>query len=147
MMISLINTHFGEGYANAYFSDGELKKGYQYLSSNHALIIFSFPDNDPKTIKLNVVVVEKHQQNKGEGSKLLNEFYEKYAVQFDILIPLWNYKGSESLRFWIEKKGGELLQSFNEYWRDESLEKGYVCVVCGAPPCSCRMDLYVLKRK
>lgn len=145
-IISLINTNFGEGYADTYFSNGTLKKGYLFLRNDKALLIFSFPEEYPNAIKLNVVVVEKSQQNKGEGSKLLNQFHEKYSSDFDMIIPLWNYKGSEGLKKWILKKEGKLLQSFNDYWLQESLEKGYVCLQCGAPPCLCRMDLYVIHR-
>ena len=153
-MISLINTHFGEGYADAYFSNEILKEGYQYLSNenNSAVLIFSPLEYNPKlfgysenAMVLNVIVVDQSQQNRGAASELLNEFFEMYALQFDIIIPLWNYKGSENLKRWIVKKGGELVETFNEYWREESLEKNYVCLQCGTPPCWCGMDLYVIK--
>ncbi|MFM7022665.1 MAG: hypothetical protein ACKOXB_06765 [Flavobacteriales bacterium] len=151
-IIDLVDGHFGRGYSSAYFEDGRLKEGYKLMSSDNAFILYSehnsaFQLPYKKVLFLNVVVVDKANQGKGEGSKLLSNFYERFSAEYTIVVPLWKYKGSEGLRHWILKKNGTLFHSFNEYWRDDSLEKGYHCLECGPPPCRCSMDLYVLDQQ
>ena len=152
--LSLINSRFGDGYASAYFENDELKEGFHLLSSDSAVLIYSQVALHPKfyahsnnAIVLNIAAVHENLQNTGKASALLNGFYEQFSGHCDILIPLWYYKGSTNLQHWILKKKGVLLASFNEYWKQESIEEAYVCLCCGAPPCLCRMDLYLLPRQ
>ncbi len=154
-LISLIDINFGKGYSSAYFEKGELKSEYVFLSNEDqsAYLIFSEAKNSPypnidttNSYVLNLAVVDKNVQGEGKGSALLNVFFERYSSH-DIYIPLWIYADSDKLMRFFIKNGAELLQSFNEYWKDDSLAKGYECLQCGAPPCLCRMDLYVIKAR
>jgi GNAT superfamily N-acetyltransferase len=154
-LISLIDINFGKGYSSAYFEKGELKSGYVFLSNEEqsAYLIFSeAKDQSYLNIEttnayvLNLAVVDKSAQGQGKGSELLKFFLQRYSSH-DIYIPLWIYDHSDKLMHWFIKHGAELLQSFNEYWKQDSLEKGYECLQCGAPPCLCRMDLYVIKAR
>jgi len=152
--LSIINSRFGDGYASIYFENDELKEGFHLLSSDSAVLIYSAVELHPKfyahsknALVLNVAAVQKNLQNTGKASALLNGFHEQFSGHYDILIPLWYYEGSMNLQHWIQKKEGRLLASFNEYWKKESIEMAYECLHCGAPPCLCRMDLYLLPRK
>ncbi|MCX6181810.1 MAG: hypothetical protein NT150_07775 [Bacteroidetes bacterium] len=152
-LISLIDSNFGKGYSSAYFEKEELKSGYIIMSNDDqsAFAIFSEAKNNPypnidttNSYVLNLAVVDKTMQGQGKASELLKLFFEQYST-YDIYIPLWIYDDSDKLMNFFIRQGAQLLQSFNEYWKEDSSANGYECLQCGAPPCLCRMDLYVIK--
>lgn len=43
----------------------------------------------------------------------------------------------------VRKAGFQPVHEFADYWKDDSLAKGYKCPTCGDPPCRCSAVLFV----
>lgn len=61
------------------------------------------------------------------------------------LSVVWEHKKGSPLATIYETLGFELIQRIPNYWKEDSLEKGYSCYYCGAPPCQCSALIYAKK--
>lgn len=55
----------------------------------------------------------------------------------------WKGKGAVAhIDGLVRKAGFQAVHEFADYWKEDSLEKGYRCPVCGDPPCRCSAVLF-----
>lgn len=56
----------------------------------------------------------------------------------------WKGKGTVAhIDGLVRKAGFQAVHEFSDYWKEDSLNKGYRCPVCGDPPCRCSAVLFV----
>jgi ribosomal protein S18 acetylase RimI-like enzyme len=56
----------------------------------------------------------------------------------------WKGKGTVAhIDGLVRKAGFQAVHEFADYWKEDSLKKGYKCPVCGDPPCHCSAVLFV----
>jgi ribosomal protein S18 acetylase RimI-like enzyme len=92
------------------------------------------------------IAVDPKYSGQGIGKKLIVELisHSEDAPQA-FLSVVWEHKKGGPLATIYESLDFELIQRIPSYWQADSLEKGYSCYYCGAPPCQCSALIYALK--
>ena len=94
------------------------------------------------------VAIHPDFQRKGKAEQLLKHSITSFKNTTDLfLCNAWVMKGKTPLRSALINNGFSLKKVINNYWKEDSLNKKYNCKVCGAPPCKCSAEVYLLKTK
>lgn len=92
---------------------------------------------------INLVAVKKESQNKSIGKKLIQQaITELKKVSPVITSVVWKTDNPKHLGIILEKHGLKPILTVKDYWRTDSINKGYSCAVCGKPPCTCTAVIY-----
>lgn len=89
-----------------------------------------------------LTAVSKKAQGQGIGSCLVQEglaiLSKKVAV---VVCDAWksNHPNAGNV---LVKNGYKALRECPSFWKKDSLEQGYICSTCGAPPCLCTAVIY-----
>ncbi|MBD79021.1 MAG: hypothetical protein CL840_08890 [Crocinitomicaceae bacterium] len=90
-------------------------------------------------------VVDEHR-SKGIARCLfdLGEAWLKEKVDV-IVSAAWTKNDETPFSPLLESKGFVHLKTVRNYWKEDSLKRGFICPVCGDPPCLCDAKIYSLK--
>ncbi len=83
-------------------------------------------------------------QKQGIGKLLLDKAIANCASFTTIHYYAWKERIPEYFINTLNKKGFKLLETQPEYWKYDSIKRGYSCIKCGFP-CLCTLDIYELK--
>jgi len=89
--------------------------------------------------------VKKKYQHRGVGTELNRKVLDKLEKEkINLAYTLgWIKEGEAAISGIMEKFGFEKIKELEEYWKEDSLDKGYSCSLCGEPPCTCSADIFV----
>lgn len=91
------------------------------------------------------VAVDENYSGRGIGSALISYRMEAMRKKTNhLLVISWVRKQQSIIGHLFEKKGFTLRKQIDNYWKNDSIEKGYNCIVCGEPPCRCSAKVYIL---
>lgn len=94
---------------------------------------------------LDQVIVEPEFQNRGVGSQQA-EFLSwqlKEAGAKRLLATAWHHDGHTPLAGVLRRQGFTSILQVDNFWRQDSLLRGYRCQACGTPPCGCSAEIFV----
>jgi hypothetical protein len=87
-------------------------------------------------------VVKVDFQKKKIGTQLIKTgnswLNKKVKLAFSIV---WENE-NQSISHILNKQGFEKQTILNDYWKEDSLKRKFICPVCGEPPCLCKAVLY-----
>lgn len=98
---------------------------------------------------IKTIAVQEEYQGQGVGSRLLTKSEEllKSSGISLVMSVVWRIR-TENGDF-IENAGGLMRQNNfrsigiqEEFWKQDSIEKGFSCPSCGNPPCLCAANIY-----
>lgn len=92
---------------------------------------------------LKLIGVRKKFQAKGIGKSMLNHFLSIHRCNY-FFTTVWISKNENRLISLLREKLFMCDAEMNHYWHNESIQKQYNCIDCGAPPCMCAMQLFSL---
>lgn len=99
------------------------------------------------TLILQTLALYPEYRNLGYGTNMLESIckWAKSSKYQQLLYYAW----VESYHSYFEKKiakvGFTLLKTIKEYWLVQSINQNFECLVCGAPPCHCTINIYLKK--
>lgn len=81
----------------------------------------------------------------GLGIKLFEEGQKWLKDQHIDAVVTVSWINPKTLKFrrFIESNGFKPIQKLKGYWHQDSLDRNYNCLACGAPPCHCSGMLYI----
>jgi len=89
------------------------------------------------------IAVDQSASGKGIGTHLAQVSIEELNKHTDCIIsPCWQQGEHTPFANLLEKLDFNLVKTFEDFWKEDSLQKKYPCKICGAPPCLCKMLLY-----
>lgn len=101
-----------------------------------------FLDNQTIGI-LKTIAVDNNFSNQGIGTALTKYRMEILNKKCNIILAIsWEHEQDVFNSKLLEKFGLSLKRKIENYWREDSLQKGYNCEICGAPPCRCTALTY-----
>lgn len=84
-------------------------------------------------------------EHQGIAHQLVKQSIESVQSKCDIILSIcWNKSGVAPFGKILEAFNFEVIKVFNEYWKQDSIDKKYLCAICGTPPCLCDATLYAL---
>lgn len=81
-------------------------------------------------------------QGRGIGSCLVKEGLALLSQKVPVVVCDAWHSSHPSAGHVLLQNGYKALRKFPHYWREESLQQGYTCSHCGAPPCQCTAVIY-----
>lgn len=98
-----------------------------------------------KYVYLKSIVVKRDFHGIGLGSQLLNKFIEiSLSIKQGVFSTVWINKNNTSAFEQMLKKACFVKHSEHlNYWMERSLVEKFECKVCGNPPCTCTMRVYI----
>lgn len=133
--------------------DGDILEGFAigYITTNEHIIkqlsnysiSYSLLSHQIGVVK--TIVVEQQYRNRGIGHKLCDSLIKSLTLKgAQTFISLaWKQGDEINAHFMLQRNGFNQHAELKEYWKTDSLEKQYSCVMCGKPPCLCSAFLYV----
>lgn len=91
------------------------------------------------------VAMRQDYQRRGVGYSLVRSVlahFDSCGVPIVVMLG-WSASDGVHIAGIARAMGFAEKATIPEYWRDDSLSKGYRCPVCGDPPCHCSAILYV----
>lgn len=89
-----------------------------------------------------VTAVAPMAQGQGVGSTLVREGLRLLAEQVPVVVcDAWHAEHTPIVRV-LTRHGYRLLRTVPHFWAHQSLDEGYQCTSCGAPPCRCTAGIY-----
>lgn len=150
---NISNQCFGNNYLNISTINSAIESNSLLVIKENGEVIgfclFSISNRDKADSyqsQIETLAVSKNYQNKGYGSILLNNTIKIIRSQS---IKNIFYKGwlEGPNHFFIDKiksLGFQKIKTIRNYWKKQSIEEGFICDLCGAPPCKCTLNLYQL---
>ena len=96
-----------------------------------------------------MTAVSPEFQGMGVAKKLFelgNNWLKEHGAEV-ILSAVWIKDGTSTFGDLLEKQGFERLVFVKEYWKKDSINRNFVCPICGDPPCVCDAMVYMKKLK
>jgi len=121
------------------------------LASLHPKVVKATSDGFPRDHSIGVVAsvaVRQDCQRRGIGTALVRkiiQYFDDQNITQAILLG-WMAPDGVPIAGIARAMGFAEKAVIPEYWRDDSLSRGYLCPVCGHPPCRCSAALYVRHR-
>ncbi|MCU4162487.1 GNAT family N-acetyltransferase [Carboxylicivirga caseinilyticus] len=145
---TICDDEFGNGYFNSFS---------EYLFVNHSILrvatqqntiagfYFSYADqeNDSKTGIIKTLAIHKHFRQKGLGTNIFGDAciqLKQLKVQ-TIKTIIWKHNDDQAIKNILDQLDFKLEYEIADYWKEESILKGYDCPVCGNP-CKCSASIY-----
>lgn len=92
------------------------------------------------TIRLDAIIVSENYRGKGYATQMIEELLIEFS-NCHFVSYVWNQSPENKLPELYKRMGFEKVDSIQDYWYQDSLKKGYSCLVCGNP-CRCSADVY-----
>lgn len=90
-----------------------------------------------------MTAVSKIHQGKGVASQLYQKADKWFSGKTNaIASALWTKEGNSSFSPILIKNGFEPLKTIQNYWKEDSENREFVCPSCGHPPCLCSAVIY-----
>ena len=86
------------------------------------------------------IAVTSAYQSKGVGKLLLNQVNQ---LNTTLVCVVWDKGEKTPLRYLLSKNNFVQELKIEKYWSNESVEKNYLCDICGQPPCKCNAEIYI----
>ena len=92
---------------------------------------------------LKTFAVHENYSKKGVGGALVQNIAQLLTTKSDKLIAVaWKQNQTRKNITILEKSGLIKQIEIKEYWKKDSIKKGYCCAICGNPPCMCNALIY-----
>lgn len=95
---------------------------------------------------LKTIAIDDRYQGYGIGTKLTEnsiQSFRKANAQM-VCSVAWKSKKGINIGGILSNLQFKCITELPEYWKEDSIEKGYECPVCGQPPCVCSAVIYNL---
>ncbi len=94
---------------------------------------------------LKMIAVNHKYSNQGIGTSLTKHRIEILKKSTNSIFAVsWEHKQDIQNTKILQKFGLTLKRKIENYWKEDSLDKGYSCEQCVAPPCKCCALIYVM---
>ncbi len=102
------------------------------------------PEDQPLAV-LQTIVVSGARRQCGIGDALVRETVGAFTG-FTLVSPAWEHRdGRIPVKGVLERNGFVRRHRFQDYWKQDSIDRGYDCPDCGRP-CRCSMVLFCRRR-
>lgn len=92
-----------------------------------------------------IALIKKYRQQK-LSSILLHSSIEFIKPKCDTIVSVcWIKKETNNMKFLLLNNGFKNIKTLQNYWLQDSIDKGYYCETCGTPPCQCNAEVFELK--
>ena len=92
-----------------------------------------------------IALIKKHRQE-GLSSILFSSSINYFKNTCDSIISIcWVKDMVNPMKFLLQNNQFINLKTLNQYWLNDSIEKGYQCEICGTP-CKCKAEVFELKK-
>lgn len=93
---------------------------------------------------IKTVAVDKEWQGRGVAETLLDEVFVKMKEHgIKVMTSIgWVKEGHTNIGHLLEKKGMKSAGIIENYWKEDSINTGFICPVCGEPPCKCSAEIF-----
>lgn len=96
--------------------------------------------SDKKVLALFTIAVK--YENQKIGQKIINFCLNNFSKNINkIYAPVWTSKNGTNAKKLLLKFGINKIQSFPNYWYNDSLNVENFCPICNNP-CTCALDIY-----
>jgi ribosomal protein S18 acetylase RimI-like enzyme len=93
---------------------------------------------------LKTIAVDIKYSTLGIGTALTEHRIKLLKEKSNLILAFsWEQKQNDTNTKILEKFGLTLKRTIPNYWMEDSLQKGYNCKICGAPPCKCNALIYI----
>lgn len=95
-----------------------------------------------------MTVVDTNHRRKGIGKQLIQQSEKRCIEKVNrICTTIWHSGEEQTMVHLLERFNYKKRLTKQNYWSKNSLEEGYDCRVCGAPPCTCSASIFVKELK
>ncbi|SDB92488.1 Predicted N-acetyltransferase YhbS [Raineyella antarctica] len=93
---------------------------------------------------LDTLAVRPDLTGRGLGTALLEEARGRFRSDKVRVwaTPAWRSRLGTTVESLLTRAGMEPFAEVPDFWREASLAEGFICPVCGAPPCECSAVMY-----
>lgn len=117
-----------------------------YILKEQAWFLTHFKDYKEITIIEQLAIVSDYRGKK-LSNQLLNEALSYIDKKCDVVISFcWLKQEFTPMVKLLERNNFMPIKTLTNYWKEDSLQKGYDCAICGKPPCKCSAEIYELKK-
>mgnify|MGYP001792784943 CR=1 FL=1 len=96
----------------------------------------------PRLAHRSMTAVAPSAQGQGIGSALVREGLRLLAGQVPVVVcDAWQASHTPIVRV-LTRHGYRLIRTVSDFWAVQSLDEGFDCATCGAPPCRCQAGIY-----
>lgn len=89
------------------------------------------------------LVVNPNHQQKGIGSRFLEVIKNNLPSEVNHLASACWMKGENTGMVKLLKKVNfKLVDTVEDYWKKDSINRNFICPICGNPPCVCPAEIY-----
>ncbi len=107
---------------------------------------FSHYFNHSTIAVIQQLVITPSQQGNGYANQLLKQVLTDINEIDYYLCVCWDKLAPNPMKKLLINNQFESLKFISNYWFNESMHKKYHCATCGAPPCRCNAEVYLLKK-
>ncbi len=116
-----------------------------FLKQNEIEPLFNLNEN---IAYRKMTVVDKNHRRKGIGKQLIQQSEKRCIEKVNkIYTTIWHSGEEQTMVHLLERSNYKKRLTKLNYWSKNSLEEGYDCRVCGAPPCTCSASIFVKELK
>ena len=93
---------------------------------------------------LGIIAVENEFQGRGLGTALIKDTIKEFSKREinTIWSTAWRSSKGVNIGGILGKSGFQILKEIPDYWKEDSIKRGYHCPDCGPPPCKCSAVVY-----
>lgn len=93
---------------------------------------------------IKTVAVAPAHHGRGIGTRLAEATVEEFRRRGvrALCSVAWKRGDRVNIRGVLERQGFAPFAEVQDFWRDESVQEGFACPECGAPPCGCAAVMY-----
>ena len=89
------------------------------------------------------IAVDNRFKKQGIGMALTSKSIELFKEKTHSVISIcWEQNGDAPFSRLLEKCGLKSIRKISKFWKEDSLNKKYICRICGEPPCNCNAYIY-----
>ena len=140
VIIEIANTYLGKDYLTSTLSESLDNKDYLLKVAKLAnckivgFVLYQFKKDELiiKSIAVNPLFIKK-----GIATLLITNAVEYIAKMNYKKIKIIAWKKEQGIIGILSRLKFQQKEKLSNYWKQDSLEKGYNCPTCGAPPCLC----------
>nr|WP_321406621.1 hypothetical protein [uncultured Carboxylicivirga sp.] len=144
----ICDDEFGNGYFNSFSeylftNDSILRVATQQNTIAGFYYSYSNTKQDLRQGILKTLAIHIQYRQKGLGINLFEDAciqLKQFKVQ-TIKTIIWNHNDDQAIIKILDQLDFKLEYEIADYWKEESILKGYICPVCGNP-CNCSASIY-----
>ena len=92
------------------------------------------------------IALTKEHRLLGLSKLLFNSSIDFIKPKCNTIISIcWVKEEMNNMKFLLLNNGFKTIKTLQNYWLQDSIEKGYQCEICGTPPCQCNAEVFELK--